>query len=216
MLPPAVGYPRKRAQTRRRLIRAGMKVLARTGASRATVGEIAGVAGVATGTFYNHFPSLDDLVACIAEELASAVEIRMVQLDAVEHDPAARVALGTLQLVTAAEDDPVFAAAFLALIHTLLPFRSRVRTLVDGAIRDGVAAGRFDVEAGTAVTDAVLGAALQSMRSRLLGDGDRSTAADVVRLELRLLGLDRDEVDAVLTRVTSVFQPLEASTATVA
>lgn len=200
------GYPRKRAQTRRRLVRAGMEVLARTGPAGATVGEVAAVAGVATGTFYNHFPSLADLLAAISEQLASAIEIGMVQLDAVEHDPSARVALGTLQLLAVAEDDPVFAAAFLALVNNLPSFRSRVRSVVHRTVHDGATAGRFDVVPGAAVTDAVLGAALQSMRSRLLGEADHTTASDVVCLVLRLLGLDGDEIDATMARSTTAFR----------
>lgn len=204
----STGYPRKRAQTRRRLLRAGMDVVARCGPGRATVGEVAAVAGVATGTFYNHFPSLADLLDALSEQLASAVEIGMVQLDAVEHDPAARVALATLQLLAVTEDDPVFGAAFLALVNNLPPFRARVRHLVHRAVQDGVGAGRFDVAPGTAVTDALLGAVLQSMRSRLLADADPSSANDVVALVLRLLGLPPDDIAATLGRSASAFRPV--------
>jgi AcrR family transcriptional regulator len=190
-----------------------MQVLARRGPEGATVGEIAGVAGVATGTFYNHFPSLADLVEAVAEDLGTAVEIGLGQLDALEHDPAARVALGTLQLVGVADSDPVFAAAFLSLVNTLPPFRARVRRLVLRAVDDGCRAGRFDVRPGTAATDALLGAVLQSMRSRLLGDADDSTATDVVRLVLRLLGLAPAAVDDVIERAGTVLRPIAATQA---
>jgi AcrR family transcriptional regulator len=198
------GYPRKRARTRRRLMRAGMAVLARRGPEGATVGEIAAAAGVATGTFYNHFPSLADLVAVTAEQLATAVELGIAQLDAVEHDPAARVALGTLQLLAAADEDPEFAEAFCVLVNSMEPFRHRVVELVQQAIADGATAGRFDVGPGVAITDAVLGTVLQSMRSRLAGRSDQAEAGEVVHLVLRLLGVDGDDADAVLDRARQV------------
>jgi AcrR family transcriptional regulator len=201
------GYPRKRAQTRRRLVRAGMAVLAQRGPDGATVGEVAAAAGVAPGTFYNHFPTLGDLVDTVTDELGTGVEIGLVRLDALEHDPAGRVAVGTLQLLGAADDDPVFASAFVTLVNTLPPFRARVRRLVDQAIADGVAAGRFAVEPGPAATDAVLGAALQSMRSRLGGDADRSSSGEVVRLVLRVLGIPGPEADRVLDRALGVLAP---------
>jgi AcrR family transcriptional regulator len=195
------GYPRKRARTRRRLLRAGMAVLARRGPEGATVGEIAGAAGVATGTFYNHFPSLADLVTAITEDLAVAMRVGVAELDAMEHDPAARVALATLQLLDAADEDPVFADAFCTLVNSLEPFRRRVMDLVLQVVRDGATAGRFDVVPDVTVTDAVLGTVLQSMRSRLAGRSDRSSAPDVVRLLLRLLGVPHDDVADVLSRV---------------
>ena len=39
--PPAIGYPRKRRQTRRRLLRAGTVVLVERGPAQVTAGQIA-------------------------------------------------------------------------------------------------------------------------------------------------------------------------------
>ena len=152
----ASGYPRKRAQTRGRLVRAGMEVLAGSGPEGATVGEIAQAAGVAAGTFYNHFPSMTDLVDAVCDELGTAVEIDQAALSAIEHDPATRVAIGTLQLLHTADRDPVASAAFVALVASRAAFRARVRSIVGGAIADGAGTGRFDVRAGQAATNAVL------------------------------------------------------------
>ncbi|MGB5758730.1 MAG: hypothetical protein WBM50_17585, partial [Acidimicrobiales bacterium] len=45
-----------------------------------------------------------------------------------------------------------------------------------------------------------LGTALQSMRSRLLGETDATTATPVAALVLRVLGLPADQIDTVVER----------------
>jgi AcrR family transcriptional regulator len=199
-----VGYPRKRRQTRRRLLSAGTTVLAERGPGNVTVGEIAAAAEVAAGTFYNHFPSVDDFIDQIAQELGRGIEIGRDTLVEIEHDPGCRVAIGVLQLLQMTEDDPVSAAAFVTLAAVRPEFRARVRGIVGQAIREGVEAGRFEVPASPAATNAVLGTTLQSMRSRLLGESDRSDAPEVARLVMRVLGAN--EIDAIVDRASTAIQ----------
>lgn len=194
----AGGYPRKRRRTRRRLIRAGLYTLAERGPGGISAGGVASVAGVATGTFYNHFPTVDDFFDAIAQDIGRGVEIGRATLSEIEHDPAARVAIGVLQLLQMADDDPVSAAAFVTLAAARPDFRARVRTLVGEAIDDGVRAGRFDVAADSASTNAVLGAALQSMRSLVLHETTHAEAARVAELILRLLGVPPDEIQPII------------------
>jgi len=198
------GYPAKRRRTRRRLLRAGASRLAAHGLPGISAGGIAADAGVAAGTFYNHFPTVDDFVAALAQDVGRGIEIGQATLAEIENDPAARVAIGALQLLRMAEADPVEASAFVSLVATLPEFRARVRTLVQDAIVDGVTNDCFDVHAGHAPTDAILGAVLQSMRSIILGEATYAEAATIVRLLLRLLGVPHDKVDAITARATAV------------
>ena len=173
---PVTGYPRKRRQTRRRLLRAGMAVLVERGPAQVTAGQIASAAGVAGGTFYNHFPSVDDFVDAVAEDLSRGVEIGRDMLNEIEHDPGRRVAIGVLQLLEMADTDPTAASAFVTLAALRPDFRARIRAIVGEAISDGVEARLFDVAVGPAAVNAVLGTALQSMRSRVLGEMDADDA----------------------------------------
>ncbi len=192
--PAATGYPRKRRQTRRRLLRAGTVVLVEKGPAQVTAGQIARAAGVAVGTFYNHFPTVDDFIAAVAEDLSRGIEIGRDTLNEIEHDPARRVAIGVLQLLDMADSDPTSASAFVTLTALRPDFRARIRALVGQAITDGVQTDVFDVAAGPAAVNAVLGAALQSMRSRVLGETDRDEAPVVAHLVLRLLGLAEADI----------------------
>ncbi|MEZ5375073.1 MAG: helix-turn-helix domain-containing protein [Acidimicrobiales bacterium] len=193
-----VGYPRKRRQTRRRLLNAGMAVLAERGPGHMTAAQVAKEAGVAIGTFYNHFPTIDDIIEAIANDLGRGVEISSDTLNEIEHDPARRVAIGVIQLLHMAEDAPAAAAAFGSLAATLPGFRGRIRGVINQAIAEGVAAGRFDITPGESATNAVLGTSLQSIRSRLLGETSAADAPDVVRLVLRVLGTSANDIDTIV------------------
>lgn len=202
------GYPRKRRQTRRRLLRAGTSVLVERGPAQVTAGQIAGAAGVAVGTFYNHFPTVEHFIASVADDLTRSIEIGRDTLNGIEHDPARRVAIGVLQLLQLADTDPTSASAFVTLTALRPDFRARIRAIVGETIVDGVENGVFDVGAGPAAVNAVLGAALQSMRSRVLGEIDHDGAPVVAHLVLRLLGMAEDEI---LTAVAQAQETLIAA-----
>lgn len=196
----STGYTRKRQQTRKRLIAAGMVVLARNGPAGARVAEIAAEAGVATGTFYNHFPSLADLIDDVTGRLVTGVEIGDTTLAAIENDAAVRVAIGTHQLLSLVEDDPVAAAAFVRLLAAVPEFGTRVRTIVAGAVADGMATGRFPPADVETVADACLGSVVQWIRSLLAGEGGTADIADRLIIMSRLVGLDPGEAEAVVAR----------------
>lgn len=189
-----------------------MVVLAARGPGNVSAGEIATEAGVATGTFYNHFPSVDDFIDAVAQDLGTGIEIGRDTLTEIEHDPAVRVALGAVQLIEMASVDPVSASAFVTLSAVRPEFRSRIRELVGQAIGDGVEAGAFDVSTGPAAVNAVLGAALQSMRSQILGETDAAEALPVARLILRLLGVSPSEIERAVTQASKAVSAQAPST----
>jgi AcrR family transcriptional regulator len=189
------GYPRKRARTRRQLMSAGIAALAEHGPDGITIGEIARRAHVSPGTFYNHFDGLESITAAVVDELASGVEITGEQLRAIEHDAAARVAIGTQQLLDLTRDHPDTARAFVALLATVPVFRARVRSTVQLAIDDGIAAGRFADRSPAVVTDALIGAVVQWMRTRLSGESDATPDSEHIQLALQIAGMV-DQPDA--------------------
>jgi AcrR family transcriptional regulator len=197
------GYPRKRARTRRHLLDAGIAAIAEHGPTGLTVGDIAARAGVASGTFYNHFPSLPHLVDAVTDELAGGVEIARSALEQVEHDPAGRVAIGTRQLLRLIRADPPSARAFVSLLVTGTAFRTRVRATVRAAIDDGIQAGRFVGRSTDVTTDAVLGTVVQWMRSALEGEAGPEPEPELLRMVLLVVGLPEGEVAAVLEGVST-------------
>lgn len=67
---------RRKRQTRQRLIAAAVPLFAKQGYDETTVAQIASAADVATKTFFNHFPSKEDVLFADAERYsAMAVDI---------------------------------------------------------------------------------------------------------------------------------------------
>ncbi|MFV0256972.1 MAG: TetR/AcrR family transcriptional regulator [Acidimicrobiales bacterium] len=206
------GYARKREQTRDRLVAAGMTVLAEGGTRGATVADLAAKARVSPGTFYNHFRSMDHVVAAVADRLTERLRIGAGTLTAIEYDPAVRLGLNTQQLVGMAFSEPTAAAAFLALDHHRPPGeRGRIHELIATTIREGIDRGRFaPVHVDTAV-DAVVGAVVQWMHSALAHRLDTGRAVDRVRVVLAVVGVAPADVDAAVERTLEIDGVLRAS-----
>lgn len=165
-----------------------MAVLAEHGPDGATVGAVARRARMAPGTFYNHFHDLDDAIAAVVDDLSTAVEIERERLAVVEHDAAARVAIGALQLLDLARHDPATASAFVTLLATVPEFRSRVRATVRRAIEDGITERRFVARSSDVTADAVIGATTQWMRTFLAGEHGATNDAEYLEIMLHIAG----------------------------
>lgn len=183
------GYPNKRARTRRALVRGAMQVMGETGSIAPTTTAVTAAAGVSNGTFYNYVADTSELVGLVADDLAQVFELGQENLQRLSGDPAARVALGILQLLELPRTDPVYARAFLVAMASDTAFRTRIRSLVAGEVGRGIEHGVFRAASVDVLTNALLGATLQTLRSALLGEVDTDGEA-VVDVCLRLLGVD--------------------------
>lgn len=95
---------RTRAATRARLLTSGKTLLAERGLHRITTHDVAAHAGVAAGTFYNHFRDKGDLFREITNEALSELTRRLdAAADTVENQQQA-VRLRAAALVGFAED----------------------------------------------------------------------------------------------------------------
>ena len=75
----------KRARTRSTLIDSAIDVFSEKGIEEASIHEITATAGLANGTFYNHFKDKDELAVAsadaIALEIAKQLDVRMSELE---------------------------------------------------------------------------------------------------------------------------------------
>ena len=65
---PANGYQRRRQETRRLLLEAACTLFVERGVEHVSIDAITSTAGVAKGSFYNHFESREDLFNELVEE----------------------------------------------------------------------------------------------------------------------------------------------------
>ena len=181
---------RSRAQTRERLLSAGLALFAERGLHGVTSHDVAASAGVAAGTFYLHFKDKRELLRVIAAETIALLRERL--------DRATRQARGSREGV------PAFSEALLAFAEE---HQDRVRILFS---RDGDAAA---VEADVL---SELAASIAETRRGRIASGASSAALDPDVASQALVGMlarvlawwvedprraSRDTVARTLTRI---------------
>ncbi|WP_406004911.1 TetR/AcrR family transcriptional regulator [Streptomyces sp. NBC_00637] len=200
--PPSNRFERRRAETRRALVRAARQILAESGDTSASIQAIAERADVGFGSFYNHFDSKAELfeaaVVDALEEFGQNFDERLAGID----DPAELVAAGFRLSARMADSHPelmqVLRRRGLGHIHS-------DNGLARRALRDlqvGIASGRFTT-LDPLVALSALGGTLLSLVELRFGrpevDGDEA-AVDLAEMVLRMLGLSPDEAHEVARR----------------
>ncbi len=104
-LSPPTLSPRA-ARTRRALIAAGFDLLAEKPIDAIPVDEVVARAGVAKGSFFNHFADKPAFASAIAEEVRGELEGRIATANAGVEEPLARIAGGMVVAATFALTEP--------------------------------------------------------------------------------------------------------------
>lgn len=157
------------ADKRERILRAVRAVVGEVGFRGAQVAMVAEAAGVATGTVYRHFPSKAEL---FAETLAlnAQHEIDVMAAVVAAGGPAvARLAdavrvfayraVEARRLAYAMMAEPAEAAVDAARIV----YRRAIADLLEGVIRDGIAAGEFPPQDPRAMAACLVGAFIEGL-----------------------------------------------------
>ena len=190
------------ARTRAALIEAAQQILATSDRADASIAEITEIAGVAQGSFYNHFASKDELfdtaVVVTMENHADLIE----QVTATLTDPLEVYVVGIRYTGRLAAQLPVMRAL---LVRTGLRLVTADFGLTPRAIRDlGAAreAGRVRVD-DLGRTQAIVGGMVLGLFAYIEAHPDADAAAatdDVARSVLLLLGLESAEAEALVSR----------------
>ncbi|BDW82328.1 hypothetical protein MACH24_17660 [Erythrobacter sp. Dej080120_24] len=106
--------PSPRSQrTRASLIAAGLDLLVDRPIDAIPIDDVVARAGVAKGSFFNHFADKQDFAAAVAAEVREEVEGRVARANAGVADPVARIAGGMVVAAAFAETEPRLATVLL-------------------------------------------------------------------------------------------------------
>jgi AcrR family transcriptional regulator len=195
----------RRARTRRRLLDAAHALIAEKGVANLRIAELTDAAGVALGSFQNHFASKDELVAAVVEEAVQTLAAEIVESPSAQHDEPAVVASAALRrFVRLAYEDPAFCRTLVNLSHAEERFVEAIRPYAEVALQRAVDAGAFAIEDIDVAVTSVVAGALAVIR-RIL-DGQIGAGADVRLARMTLLAFGVDEAEA--RRISSL--PLSA------
>ncbi len=194
--------PPKRDRTRRKLLDAGLEVMAERGEAL-TASDVVNAADVSNGTFYNHFLDREDFIQALALESLEVITTASAD-DTEGADPAWRFAVATTRVLEAATREPLWGRAILRLAECATPLHSGVRQHLLADLAEGHRTGRFTYGDDPTTVDLVSGTIMASIRRMVSpdapaeGPGNDAIPTVVSRL-LEAIGVDITEAGSLAT-----------------
>ena len=176
------------ARTRARLVKAGHSLIAEKGVANLRIAELTEEAGVALGSFQNHFESKDALVEVVVREAVQTLAAEIVDTPAAREDEPAAVAIAALRrFVRLAYEDPDFCRLLVNLSSSEDFFVEAIRPYAQTALDRAVEDGAFEIEDMDVAVTSIVAGALAVIR-RIL-DGRVGPDADIRLAHMTLLSL---------------------------
>lgn len=185
----AAAAEQRRAKTRERLLDAASAVIAEKGPDATSIEEIVAAAGVSRGTFYNYFPTTDDLVHALNARTADAFLGPMRDLVGELSDPALKLSSAAHFTLMTMVADPTRAWVMLRLEGARTPRQRPASHFLTRLFQEGIASQQFeviDLEAARAVT---IGALRMAAREVLMEGAPHDLTEQVVATVLLSLGM---------------------------
>lgn len=181
----------RREKMRARLIESGLLVIAAKGFDNTVIEDVITHAGVARGTFYNHFPDIPALMLAARDALVD--EMLLLTLSAVAEvaDPAKACALGLRVALTVSAAYPLLARFSAQTGINASHCSNLVRVLLPPILLKGMAMGRFLQMPVTLAVDCVAATFAMSLQRQAAGEKDPFDA--IIAAVLRLLNVPADE-----------------------
>jgi AcrR family transcriptional regulator len=187
MDPRLKAYERKRFLMRSKLLEAALRVYVRRGGPRPVIDDVIREAKVSRTTFYNHFNSLDEVMAAIGEELSNQMTTDIFPLYSVLVEPWQRISVGFRLFLLRALLDQTW-AAYVTRVDAW-PHDALVARYMAFDIQTGKASGQFRYERIDAVSDFLRGASARCIQAIMEGvDDPNRYMDDSVRMTLAGLG----------------------------
>jgi AcrR family transcriptional regulator len=200
---------RRRARTRRALLDAAETLFAAQGVDAVSIDEIANLADVAKGTFYNYFIDKDTLAQELSDTTRLELEAAIGALNAAIDDAAVRLARALCWVLQYGLANPDRARTMMRMHPHATDPEAPLNSGVRADMRGGLSTRRFAASSEAASVVFTVGV-VQAGLSRTLDGLDAASVAtlgyDLGLLLLRGLGVaDRDAVQVMGQAVAAVF-----------
>ena len=180
---------KKRERTRRGLVDAALRLVARKEVGEIALFEVAAEAAVSNGTIYNYFRTRDEVLEAVGIAMAAEFSDAISVLNAQVQCGAQRLSIGVRMFVCRAAADHQWANALLRIIHFDQAMRSRLADHVLGDLREGLRAGTFAYEDEGVALAIVLSCTTGAMRSVVEGRAVAEHDLRVAEMVLQALGV---------------------------
>lgn len=183
----------KRARTRDAIIVAAIDLIRqRTDAQPPTIDEFIVAAGVARGTFYNHFDTKEDLLQAASAHVADAIDDLITpRIEGVE-DPAQRICIATQEFIRLCRERPEWG---WVLVQTAprVAWSEGMREGVLTDIRAGVKRGTFVVPSIQAASALGMGTLAMAIRTAMTERTPKDFGQSIAIMTLRAMGVSTQE-----------------------
>ncbi|UCI10698.1 TetR/AcrR family transcriptional regulator [Mesorhizobium sp. B1-1-8] len=183
----------KRERTRTLILDAGTMLMAERPREAVTVDAVVEAAGVAKGTFYYHFQSIDELAAAVGEKLGDSFDAVLKDARLALEDPVKRLSFAFTKFLEKAISDSNWARLVIQSSQSRTEYARGIRTNLKADIAHAIIQERVTIPDAELAVDIVMGIWLQVTRGIL----DRGARPDVtqqtVESVLRALGASRSD-----------------------
>ena len=183
----------RRERTRTLIVDAGMMLLADRPREALTVDAVVEAAGVAKGTFYYHFQSIDELAAAVGEKLGESFDALLTPARLELKDPVERLSFAFSRFLEQAISDPDWARLVVQISQSPTEFAPGIRSNLKADIVEAIVQGQLSVRDADLAVDIVIGIWLQVTRGILERGARPELTQQAVEAVLRALGSSQSE-----------------------
>lgn len=190
----------RRERTRQRLLEAAARVVAHLGEDEATIDHFISEAEVARGTFYNYFPTRDDLITALWSYVGQDPFRAIQKISAAAADPAERLVMEARLVLARAAQDATWGWLLWYMSRSAESLNEDLRAYPLPDLLAGRASGRFRFGDPEAARDLVVGTIRAAMRTVLTNTPRPDYAEHLSTMLLMALGISATEAARVAAR----------------
>ncbi|TPJ80999.1 TetR/AcrR family transcriptional regulator [Mesorhizobium sp. B2-6-2] len=183
----------KREKTRTLILDAGMMLMAERPREAVTVDAVVEAAGVAKGTFYYHFQSIDELAAAVGEKLGESFDAVLTGARLALEDPIKRLSFAFTKFLEKAISDSNWARLVIQSSQSRAENARSIRTNLKADIAQAIVQERVSIMDTELAADIVMGIWLQVTRGILDRGARPELTQQTVESVLRALGTSRSD-----------------------
>jgi AcrR family transcriptional regulator len=188
----------RREKTRNGIIETAFQVVRERGADEPMLEDFIAAAGVAKGTFYNHFPTKSELFHALGSHVADAIDDRINLVIEGVTDPAQRIAVACRQFVRLCRERPEWGWILVrAMPGAQAGWSKGMQRGVLADVRAGVKLGLFTVPSVQVAVVIGMGALAMAIQAVLSEKTPARFGEDVAELTLRAMGMSLEDAHRV-------------------
>jgi AcrR family transcriptional regulator len=185
------GDQSKKDKTKAAIIDSAIKVISKKGYERSSIQEVAKKAGIANGTFYNHYKDRKS----IFEEIANLIAFELVK--SIEEDeihtknPVHKLINSTSQFINRSVQIPEWGTIFIEASDFTVHYEKSISKYLIKDIRSGINKKFFKVKYDVFLIDQIMVLILHSISAQLKKGRNEKTTKKTINAILQLLNYNQ-------------------------